>query len=50
MDLTATVEYLRPMLLVGWDVANDPERPRWNPHDFFGETFAGGAPVRSVKK
>jgi hypothetical protein len=50
MDLTATVEYLRPMLLVGWDVANDPERPRWNPHDFFGETLAGGAPVRSGKK
>lgn len=39
MDLTATMEYLKPMVLVGWDIANAPQRPIWNAGDFFGETF-----------
>lgn len=26
-------------LLTGWLVADDHERPRWNPGDFFGATF-----------
>jgi hypothetical protein len=25
--------------LVGYEIANNPQRPRWNPGDFFGETF-----------
>ena len=28
---------------IGLRVANDPERPRWNDGDFFGERFGGGA-------
>ena len=39
MDLNAAVQFMQINFLVGYDIANDPERPRWNPGDFFGETF-----------
>ena len=43
MDLAATMEYLRPMLLVGWDIANDPQRPTWNADDWFGGRLGNAA-------
>lgn len=45
MDLTATMEYLKPMVLVGWEIANSPQRPTWNAGDFFGRTFGGMLPL-----
>lgn len=49
MDLAATVEYLRPMLLIGWDIAESHQRPEWNRQDFLGRTFsdvaADAAPI-----
>jgi len=39
MNLDASVEFMQIDFLVGYDVAQDPERPRWKPGDFFGETF-----------
>jgi len=41
MDLNAAVQFMQINFLVGYDIANDPLRPRWNPGDFFGETFGG---------
>lgn len=46
LDLTAAVEYLRPMLLIGWDIANDPRPPTWKAGDFFGQIFQIQAPLR----
>jgi peptidase M28-like protein len=37
MDLNAAVQFMHLHFLVGYDIANDPQRPRWNPGDFFGE-------------
>jgi hypothetical protein len=39
MDLNASLQFMQLHFLVGYDIANDPQRPRWNPGDFFGETF-----------
>ena len=39
MDLESGVLFARANLLIGWDVANDDARPRWNEGDFFGERF-----------
>jgi hypothetical protein len=39
MDLNASVESMQVNFLVGYDIANDPQRPVWKPGDFFGETF-----------
>lgn len=40
MDLDASVEFMRVDFLVGYDIAQDPQRPKWKPGDFFGESFA----------
>jgi hypothetical protein len=39
MDLMAGVKFARLILLLGLDLADRPERPRWNRGDFFGERF-----------
>lgn len=39
MDLNASVQFMQINFLVGYDVANDPARPKWKPGDFFGESF-----------
>lgn len=39
MDFEAGTQYVRLNFLIGLRVANEAERPRWNPGDFFGETF-----------
>lgn len=39
MDLDASVEFMQVDFLVGYDIAQDPQRPMWKPEDFFGETF-----------
>jgi Zn-dependent M28 family amino/carboxypeptidase len=39
MNLDAAVQYMQLQFLVGYDIATDPQRPRWKPGDFFGETF-----------
>jgi Zn-dependent M28 family amino/carboxypeptidase len=43
MDLNASLQFMQLHFLVGYDIANDPQRPRWNPGDFFGETFGRNA-------
>jgi Zn-dependent M28 family amino/carboxypeptidase len=44
LDLPFSAEgaerFVRTALLVGLDVAENDERPRWNPGDFFGDKFA----------
>jgi Zn-dependent M28 family amino/carboxypeptidase len=40
LDFDAAVEFMQINFLVGYDVAQQPERPRWKPGDFFGETFS----------
>ena len=35
----AAVRFTRLNYLLGLDIANDPQRPRWNEGDFFGELF-----------
>ena len=42
MDLDASVEFMQVDFLVGYDIAQDPQRPWWKPGDFFGETFGRG--------
>jgi hypothetical protein len=39
LDLDAAVQFMQLDFLVGYDVAQDPQRPTWKPGDFFGETF-----------
>jgi hypothetical protein len=39
MDLNASLQFMQVNFLVGYEIANNPQRPRWNPGDFFGETF-----------
>jgi hypothetical protein len=39
MDFDASVEFMRVNFLIGYDVAQDPQRPMWKPGDFFGESF-----------
>lgn len=39
MNLDASVQFMQIDFLVGYDVAQDPQRPTWKPGDFFGESF-----------
>ena len=39
MDLDASVQFMQLDFLVGYDIAQDPQRPTWKPGDFFGESF-----------
>jgi hypothetical protein len=39
MDLDASVQFMQIAFLLGYDVAQDPQRPQWKPGDFFGENF-----------
>ncbi len=39
MDPDASVEFMRVNFLIGYDVAQDPQRPMWKAGDFFGESF-----------
>ena len=39
MDLDASVEFMQLDFLVGYDIAQDPQRPAWKPGNFFGENF-----------
>jgi Zn-dependent M28 family amino/carboxypeptidase len=38
-DFGAGAEHARVNFLIGWQVAQEPARPEWNPGDFFGELF-----------
>jgi len=38
-DFEASVEFMQINFLVGYDVAQAPERPTWNRNDFFGKAF-----------
>jgi len=38
-DFDASVQFMQMNFLVGYDVAQAPERPTWNRNDFFGKTF-----------
>ncbi len=40
MDFEAGADYARLEFLIGYLVAESPERPRWNDGDFLGEKFA----------
>jgi Zn-dependent M28 family amino/carboxypeptidase len=39
MDFDAAVEFMQVDFLVGYDIAQNPQRPQWKPGDFFGKTF-----------
>jgi Zn-dependent M28 family amino/carboxypeptidase len=39
MNFDATIEYLQLNFLVGYDVAQDHDRPSWKKGDFFGDLF-----------
>jgi hypothetical protein len=39
LDFDATIQYLQITMLVGYDVAQQHERPSWKPGDFFGNLF-----------
>lgn len=46
MHFDSGAVFSRAVFLIGYAVANDPERPRWHPGDFFGETFGRQAEAR----
>lgn len=46
MDLDSVERFIRANFLIGYAVASDPEPPRWNPGDFFGETYGKGSGAR----
>jgi len=39
MDFEAAAQLTRNLFLIGYAVAQNDERPRWNPGDFYGERF-----------
>jgi hypothetical protein len=41
MDARGIAQFMRINFLVGYHVAQERERPRWNQGDFFGDTFVG---------
>lgn len=41
-DFDAGVKYVQLNFLIGYQIANDPQRPTWNPGDFFGSRFGAG--------
>jgi Zn-dependent M28 family amino/carboxypeptidase len=42
VDWPSVVRFLDANVQLGREIADAPERPAWNPGDFFGETFARG--------
>jgi Zn-dependent M28 family amino/carboxypeptidase len=42
-DFESGAQHARINFLTGWLVAQETARPAWNPGDFFGELFGGGA-------
>ena len=39
LDFEATAQLTRNLFLIGYAIAQDEERPRWNPGDFYGRHF-----------
>jgi hypothetical protein len=39
LNFDAAVQFMQIDFLVGYDIAQDPQRPKWEPGDFFGEHF-----------
>jgi hypothetical protein len=39
LDFDATLQYMRVIFLMGFDVAQQRRRPAWKPGDFFGQLF-----------
>lgn len=39
LNFDASVQFMQINFLVGYDVAQAPQRPTWNMNDFFGKTF-----------
>jgi len=39
LNFDAAVQFMQIDFLVGYDIAQDPQRPKWKPGDFFGEKF-----------
>src|ERR1700686_1280165 len=39
LNFDAAVQFMQVDFLVGYDIAQDPQRPKWKPGDFFGENF-----------
>ena len=42
MDLASGVKFAQANFLIGYWLANQAERPAWNPDDFFGRKFGRG--------
>ncbi len=40
LDFNQAVKYADFIYLCGWLITQDPARPTWNPHDFFGDHYA----------
>ena len=39
LDFNAAVQYAKFIFLCGYYIAEDPQRPRWNAGDFFGDLY-----------
>ena len=44
LDFEAGTQFTRYALLVGYLIAQDPQRPTWNKGDFFGDHYANAKP------
>jgi Peptidase family M28/PA domain len=40
LDFAQAVKYADFIFLSGWYITQDPARPTWNPHDFFGDRYS----------
>lgn len=40
LDFNQAVKYAQFAYLCGWLISQDPQRPAWNAHDFFGDHYA----------
>ena len=48
IDWNAGVRFTMANLMIGYEVANQPERPTWNQGDYFGELALLGSPRRTA--
>jgi len=41
LDFDATIQFMQIAFLLGYDLAQQPQRPTWKPDDFFGKLYGG---------
>ncbi|MBV8208277.1 MAG: M28 family peptidase [Acidobacteria bacterium] len=46
LNFDAMVQYMKVNFLFGFSLAQQPQRPAWKPHDFFGDLYGSASPAK----